>query len=295
MPIAQPKGFCKPSSRCKPGTDPIDKLRSIADDPEFRFRFSPDATSGTCVTRPHSFFSKTHRDMADKSPIPTTRPRRRDAMQNAVAAPRQRRSQEGLAKMLQAGRDLIEASGNLEDLSITDIIERAGTSVGAFYRRFDNKDAFFDVVMDTVMAQGLDYVREAIAHEPAWQSSDAGAIADAVVLLHVKAFRRNRGLYHASLLRASQRKDSWDAVKQMNQDALTLMVPRLVAALVKERRGRAATPDALDFDVRAALQLVAGLLINSVLNDPGPLTLTSRRLVPWLQMSFRRCLALPDQ
>ncbi len=43
--------------------------------------------------------------------------------------------------MLQAGRELIEASGNLDDLSINDIVERAGTSIGAFYRRFDNKDA----------------------------------------------------------------------------------------------------------------------------------------------------------
>ena len=67
--------------------------------------------------------------------------------------------------MLQAGRELIEASGNLDDLSINDIVERAGTSIGAFYRRFDNKDAFFDVLQDAAMEAGLEHVREAVERD----------------------------------------------------------------------------------------------------------------------------------
>jgi AcrR family transcriptional regulator len=211
-----------------------------------------------------------------------------------IAAPRQTRSQLGLARMMQAGRELIEASGNLDDLSINDIVERAGTSIGAFYRRFDNKDAFFEVVQDELMAEGLDYVRKMLERDPAWQSNDAGSIADAVVSFYVLVFRRNRGLYHASLLRSSQLKPSWDAAKEANREVLALLVPRVVDALLVARGAPASQAAALDFEVRAALQMINGLLVNSILNDPGPLSLASRRLRPWLQTAFRRCLALPD-
>jgi AcrR family transcriptional regulator len=224
----------------------------------------------------------------------TSTPLRKREPSSAILAPRQTRSQLGLSKMLQAGRELIEASGNLDDLSINDIVERAGTSIGAFYRRFDNKDAFFEVVQDQVMAEGLDYVREILERDPVWRSNDAGALADAVVAFYVLVFRRNRGLYHASLLRSSQTKPSWDAAKEANREVLTLLAPRLVDALLAARGAPASEATALDFEVRASVQMINGLMVNSVLNDPGPLSLASRRLRPWLQTAFRRCLGLPD-
>ncbi|WP_129515900.1 TetR/AcrR family transcriptional regulator [Burkholderia stabilis] len=223
----------------------------------------------------------------------TSEARGRARGRTAVAEPRQTRSQEGLIRMLEAGRALIEASGNLDELSINDIVERAGTSIGAFYRRFDNKDTFFEVVQDRVMTESIEFVRAELAGRPAWRSADAGVLADATVGLYVRAFRRNRGLYHASLLRSSQHKESWNAVKETSTEVLALIVPLLVDA-IHAARGRAARKAALDFDVRAALQLVIGLLVNSVLHDPGPLSLSSRRLEPYLQAQFRRCVGLPD-
>src|ERR1700722_12292573 len=140
----------------------------------------------------------------------------RAAVESALALPRQARSQIGLEKMLQGGRELIEASGNLDDLSITDIVERSGTSIGAFYRRFDSKDMFFDVVLDRAMAQGRDRVRDMVASGPEWRSGDARKVADAIVEMYVLSFRRNRGLFHASLLRVSRPGATWDVVKEAN-------------------------------------------------------------------------------
>lgn len=226
----------------------------------------------------------------------TTSPRSREAQPSTIAPPRQTRSQQGLVRMLQAGRELIEASGNLDDLSINDIVERAGTSIGAFYRRFDNKDSFFDVLQDAAMAEGLEHVRETVERDPAWRSNDAATLADAIISFYVMTFRRNRGLYHASLLRASQRKASWDAVKSTNHEVLALIVPRLVGALAQARGVKTdeSTTRSLEFEVRATLQMILGMLVNSVLNDPGPLSLSSRQLRPWLQIRLRRCLGLSD-
>ncbi|MFM0207710.1 TetR/AcrR family transcriptional regulator [Paraburkholderia sediminicola] len=220
---------------------------------------------------------------------------RRRSAQLVLATPRQARSQAGLAKMLQVGRELIEASGNLDDLSINSIVEQAGTSIGAFYRRFENKDVFFDVVQDMVMTKGLEYLRDVVEHEAVWQSNDPGTIADAVVALYVLAFRRNRGIYHASLLRSSQRKTTWDVVKRTNEEGLKLIVPRLVDVLAAGRRMSTPRLAALEFEVRVALQFLVGMLVNSLLNDPGPLSLTSRKLVPSMQMHFRRSLNLQER
>ena len=219
-------------------------------------------------------------------------PRSRAAVESALAVPRQARSQIGLEKMLQAGRELIEASGNLDDLSITDIVERSGTSIGAFYRRFDSKDMFFDVVLDRAMAQGRDRVREMVASGAEWRSGDARKVADAIVEMYVLSFRRNRGLFHASLLRVSRPRATWDIVKEANRDVLALIVPPLVAAIAKERNAKKTDAESIEFEVQAALQLILGMLVNLVLNDPGPLSLASRRLTPWLKTQFCRCLVL---
>jgi AcrR family transcriptional regulator len=222
----------------------------------------------------------------------TSEPGSRAALQPALATPRQARSQIGLERMLQTGRDLIEAIGNLDELSVPDIVERSGTSIGAFYRRFDSKDVFFDAVQARVMKESLDLVRESVAKEAPWQSGDARIIAEEIVMMYLRTFRRNRGLYHASLLRVSRNKTTWDVVKEANREVLALVTPPLAAAIARERRARKAELDAIDFEVRAALQLILGMLVNIVLNDPGPLSLTSRRLGPWLKTQFRRSLEL---
>jgi AcrR family transcriptional regulator len=219
----------------------------------------------------------------------TSESRSRPGPQAALVSPRQARSQIGLEKMLVAGRELIEAAGNLDDLAITDIVERSGTSIGAFYRRFESKDTFFELVQHRVMEEGLEFVRDMVANAADWRSGDAGRIADAIVAMYLQAFRRNRGLYHASLLRVARPQATWDVVKEANREALALIVPPLVAALARERKAEPAT---LEFDVQAALQLILGMLVNIVLNDPGPLSLASRRLGPWLTTQFRRSLNL---
>jgi AcrR family transcriptional regulator len=219
-------------------------------------------------------------------------PRSRAAVESVLAVPLQARSQIGLEKMLQAGRELIEASGNLDDMSITDIVERSDTSIGAFYRRFDSKDMFFDVVLDRAMTEGRNRIRDMVASDPEWRSGDARTVADAIVEMYVQSFRRNRGLFHASLLRVSRPRATWDVVKEANRDVLALIVPPLVDAIVKERNAQKADAGPIEFEVQAALQLILGMLVNIVLNDPGPLPLTSRRLAPWLKTQFCRCLIL---
>src|SRR5437762_13651901 len=64
---------------------------------------------------------------------------------------KQARSRLTRDRFLAAGRNLLNR-GAFEDTSISDIADVAGCSVGAFYQRFPDKEAFFSVVVDTVLA-----------------------------------------------------------------------------------------------------------------------------------------------
>ena len=55
-----------------------------------------------------------------------------------VQAPRQARSQRTFDNLLDAAEDLLNEKSFLE-ISINEIVSRAGSSVGSFYARFDDK------------------------------------------------------------------------------------------------------------------------------------------------------------
>ena len=69
-----------------------------------------------------------------------------------VRPARQARSRMTRDRLLAAGRHLLER-GAFEATSIADIAAEAGCSVGAFYQRFADKEAFFAVVMQAALAE----------------------------------------------------------------------------------------------------------------------------------------------
>lgn len=209
-------------------------------------------------------------------------------LQSKIHPPRQQRSERSLEQMLLAGRAMLEERGNLDELSIGDLTRQAGTSVGAFYRRFENKEAFFAVVQTMVLEQAIDVVRQSLATDPVWRDGPPEAIGDRIVELYLRGFRRNQGIYHASLLRVPGKEELWDPVKRSNVTVLDMVVPPLTAHL-PPRPGID-----WDFEVRSALQCIVGMLVNIVLHDPGPLRLKDRRLLGYLQRQFRRSLGLRD-
>ncbi len=66
--------------------------------------------------------------------MPRTRP-----VLKSISRPKQARSHKTLQKLLDAAQSLIEERGCM-DLSIPEVVARAGSSVGGFYSRFRDKD-----------------------------------------------------------------------------------------------------------------------------------------------------------
>ncbi|GAB2671932.1 TetR family transcriptional regulator [Saccharopolyspora gloriosae] len=64
--------------------------------------------------------------------------------------PRQARSAATLARVLRAAEELVSAVG-LEEMTIGEVAERAGTSVGAIYRRFAGKEQLIAALTERML------------------------------------------------------------------------------------------------------------------------------------------------
>ena len=75
--------------------------------------------------------------------------------------PTQSRSRESTEALLEIGRQLIEQRG-VDDCSMNEVAAAAGSSVGALYFRFGNKERF----VSEVMRRQVDAIREQISNLP---------------------------------------------------------------------------------------------------------------------------------
>ncbi|MBI3373219.1 MAG: TetR/AcrR family transcriptional regulator [Betaproteobacteria bacterium] len=172
--------------------------------------------------------------------------------------------------LLGTGRRLLN-EGDFESMSIAELASANGLSVGSFYGRFRDKEAYFAVLQELVIAEWREAARSEF--DPERVSALAAGRIVAQVTAHVTAlFRNDRGFIRATLKHASTHPKSWTPLKRVGMafasDVVTLLAPRLGRL---PRLARAAR-------VRFAMQVLYGTLVNAVLNDPGPLVLADRRL-----------------
>ena len=75
-----------------------------------------------------------------------------------VRPAKQARSRETRDRLLAVGRELLDRGG-FEETHIADIVRDAGCSVGAFYQRFPDKEAFFTArcILDELPASVLEH------------------------------------------------------------------------------------------------------------------------------------------
>ena len=71
-----------------------------------------------------------------------------------VRPPRQARSQETLDRILDAAEALVAEKG-FEDTPVAEIAQRAGSSVGAFYARFHDKDGLLHALYERYYEQAI--------------------------------------------------------------------------------------------------------------------------------------------
>ncbi len=204
----------------------------------------------------------------------------------ALRPPRQLRSEENLAKMILAGRDLIEQHGNFDLVLISDVIRAAGTSTGAFYGRFKDKDAFIDSVLEAAFAEMQAEAENAIREDDVWAKGSASAIAVCIVRYYVEMCRVHQGMFKAVLRHFAARDPDANPMRGLDRHIQSLVAPALAQKM------QAPCKSSAEAEVRIAMQMVVGTLTLTLLTDPGPLRFDGDLIETKLTAMMQRFLML---
>lgn len=207
---------------------------------------------------------------------------------------RQARSKATFLALIDAGLRMIETK-EFPEITVDAVANAAKASVGAFYERFSSKETFFAALQEIVAIKIERAVQARIASANFATLSPEAAIA-AIMETWLEGVRIHRGLMRASLRHIPVREDAWFPLKKLGQRMGTLYLEALRPHMSKMRRA------SLERRIRIALQIVHGVAVNTILNNPGPLSLDDKEfevnlnrimyLLLGLDMSMKTPIAL---
>jgi AcrR family transcriptional regulator len=193
------------------------------------------------------------------------RPRAQDFDFPGVTPSRQQRSREMTLALLQAGAGMLRTR-SLAELSIEALCTKVGATVGAFYSRFESKEAYFNALIELAARDGASRLSQMTANE---RLADAGLAELCRLLVNgiTGWIRNHEGVLRAALQHDDTRPDRWTTFKGLARAATAGGTPALLRAMGSGRE--AAKTRAIAF----GFQVVLGTLVNAILNDPGPLSI----------------------
>ncbi len=118
---------------------------------------------------------------------------------SSLNPPKQSRSRRTLERIERASFEILEQEGP-DGLTVQAIVDRADSSVGSFYARFQGKDDLLDYLGERAWQEASERWREALASRD-WQTLDLPQLAEGAARLLLEA-ERSRASYLAALDRA---------------------------------------------------------------------------------------------
>ncbi|MDA9430779.1 TetR/AcrR family transcriptional regulator [Bradyrhizobium sp. CCBAU 51627] len=185
-----------------------------------------------------------------------------------VAPSRQKRSRETALALLRAGAEMLRTR-SLAELSIEALCAEVSVTVGAFYSRFESKEAYFNALMALATRDGEQRLGEITRPSP---HADLDKLCRVVVGGIIAWMRHHEGVLRAALQHDDTRPDKWTPFKALAKTTTERATPLLLPAMGKGHAS--AKTRAIAF----SLQVVLGTLVNAILNDPGPLSLGSKEM-----------------
>lgn len=207
-----------------------------------------------------------------------------------IRPPQQARSRKTLDRILDAAEALLAEKG-FDDTPVSEIVRRAGSSVGAFYTRFDDKNALLHALYDRYLEQATATADDAL--DPArWEGSRIPEVLGAVVGFLVEIYREQNGLIRAFVTR-----NRVDPSFQARRERLSHYVSERLAALLLARRDeiRHADPErAAAFGLTLVFSTLDGVMLFGEMRS-GKLSLTDDDLAGELTRAYLAYLGIqPD-
>jgi AcrR family transcriptional regulator len=117
-----------------------------------------------------------------------------------IRPPHQARTQKVLVRLLDAAQELLEQKG-FDDVSVVEVATRAGTSVGALYRRFKDKDGLLHALHERYCEEAFATADAALA--PArWEEAGIPEILSESIAFLIRVHREHLQLDRAIYQRA---------------------------------------------------------------------------------------------
>jgi AcrR family transcriptional regulator len=190
----------------------------------------------------------------------------------------QRRSQETTVALLEAAAVMLRER-SLDELSLEDLCKSVGVTIGAFYGRFESKDAFFSALMSLAASRALAAIRAAVDDEDNLGTGLEKACRR-VVEVAVDVVRRNVGVVRAALQYESTYPERWGTIRATGDAMVELATPLLLARM---GRGRSA---AKTRSIGFAFQITFGTLLNAVLHKQKLVPLNEPEMVDRLALAM---------
>lgn len=184
-------------------------------------------------------------DIAVETEIPGVKP---------AEQARSRRLQE---QFVTSGQRLLREM-RLSDFSIPDLAKEAGSSVGGFYSRFENKEVFFEFLRARMLSENSNAFARALDAE-ALEAADVAEISGAFVNVMIEVFSGSwRGVLREAYARIPEKQGAWAPMRsrgvQLAQVMTSILLPKLPKGPEAEER------------IRFAIQMVFSVLNNELMN-----------------------------
>ena len=189
----------------------------------------------------------------------------------------QRRSQETTVVLLEAAAVMLRER-SLDELSLEDLCKRVGVTIGAFYGRFESKDAFFSALMSLAARRALAALHAAVSDQDKLGTLEQACRS--IVEVAVDVVRRNVGVVRAASQYETTYPERWGTVRATGHAMVELARPLLLARM---GRGRTA---AKERTIGFAFQMMFGTLINAVLHQPKLVPLDAPEMVDRLALAM---------
>lgn len=187
---------------------------------------------------------------------------------------KQSRSQKTRDRLLAAGFKLLRRR-DFDQLSVADIARAANCAVGSFYQRFFDKDQYFFALAEMRRAQSRGQL------ETWYDGVKLGSLVERAIERELGFVLDHPDFWRAALRRGTTDPTFWEEFRALGRASVERFVDVYSRLL-----GR--TPGADEVErIRFAFQMVRGTLNNTLINQPGPLSLEDAGFRRQMERAFR--------
>jgi AcrR family transcriptional regulator len=187
---------------------------------------------------------------------------------------KQKRSERTYDALIETAFKLLEKR-EFDDISIAELTQEAGYSVGAFYARFRSKDE----LLEALVMRHIEH-RTAVRERQFSTEPDESLLRE-VVRGMVDYFWARRRFWRAALFRSIRDPDFWEPLRKLGREVGDSLIARM-----SSRANRALTEQEVS-DVRFAVQVTLGTINNAIINRPGPIFIGQVQFVENLTRALR--------